>query len=187
MEKSPDAFRTISEVAQDLDLPQHVLRFWETKFAQIKPLKRAGGRRYYRPGDVDLLQGIRRLLYAEGYTIKGVQRIIRAEGVRAVEAIGRGEVTLEARPTDADEHDGNAARGGQSAGAASGQAEAAGATGYAASAHDVDDAEAFVDMGTRATGRRAALDLGQLRAALDELRECRRVLDNLVVTGDSEG
>jgi DNA-binding transcriptional MerR regulator len=71
MEKSPDAFRTISEVADDLDLPQHVLRFWETRFPQIKPMKRGGGRRYYRPEDVELLKGIRHLLYDHGYTIKG--------------------------------------------------------------------------------------------------------------------
>ncbi len=82
--KSPDAFRTISEVADDLDLPQHVLRFWETRFSQIKPMKRGGGRRYYRPDDVDLLRGIRHLLYGEGYTIKGVQRILREQGVRYV-------------------------------------------------------------------------------------------------------
>jgi nucleoid DNA-binding protein len=74
LDKSPDAFRTISEVADDLRLPQHVLRFWETRFPQIRPLKRGGGRRYYRPDDVDLLKGIRHLLYGEGYTIKGVQR-----------------------------------------------------------------------------------------------------------------
>ena len=84
LRKSPDAFRTISEVAQDLDLPQHVLRFWETRFSQIKPMKRGGGRRYYRPDDVDLLRGIRHLLYDEGYTIKGVQRILKEQGVRFV-------------------------------------------------------------------------------------------------------
>lgn len=84
MEKSADAFRTISEVAEELDLPQHVLRFWETRFSQIRPLKRGGGRRYYRPEDLELLQGIRHLLYGEGYTIKGVQRILREQGVRAV-------------------------------------------------------------------------------------------------------
>ena len=76
MDKSPDAFRTISEVAEDLELPQHVLRFWETRFTQIKPLKRGGGRRYYRPDDVDLLKGIRHFLYGEGYTIRGVQRTL---------------------------------------------------------------------------------------------------------------
>ncbi len=84
MDKSPDAFRTISEVAVDLDLPQHVLRFWETRFVQIKPLKRGGGRRYYRPDDVELLKGIRHLLYGEGYTIRGVQRILKEQGVRFV-------------------------------------------------------------------------------------------------------
>ena len=77
MDKAPDAFRTISEVADELDIPQHVLRFWETRFTQIKPMKRSGGRRYYRPDDVDLLKGIRRLLYGEGYTIRGVQRILK--------------------------------------------------------------------------------------------------------------
>ena len=75
--KSADAFRTISEVANELDIPQHVLRFWESKFSQVKPLKRGGGRRYYRPEDVDLLRNIRTLLYKEGYTIKGVQKLLR--------------------------------------------------------------------------------------------------------------
>jgi DNA-binding transcriptional MerR regulator len=84
VDKSPDAFRTISEVATELDLPQHVLRFWETRFSQIKPMKRGGGRRYYRPEDVELLCGIRHLLYGEGYTIKGVQRILKEQGVRFV-------------------------------------------------------------------------------------------------------
>ncbi len=90
MVKSPDAFRTISEVADDLDLPQHVLRFWETRFNQIKPMKRGGGRRYYRPDDVELLKGIRHLLYAEGYTIKGVQRILKENGNRFVMAAASG-------------------------------------------------------------------------------------------------
>ncbi len=75
--KSAAAFRTISEVSGELDVPQHVLRFWETKFAQVKPLKRGGGRRYYRPEDIELLRRIRDLLYSEGYTIKGVQRVLR--------------------------------------------------------------------------------------------------------------
>ena len=87
MDKAPDAFRTISEVAADLDIPQHVLRFWETRFAQIKPMKRSGGRRYYRPDDIDLLKGIRRLLYGEGYTIRGVQRILKEHGIKAVQAL----------------------------------------------------------------------------------------------------
>ncbi|MBF0168154.1 MAG: MerR family transcriptional regulator [Alphaproteobacteria bacterium] len=77
MGKSEAAFRTISEVAEELDVPQHVLRFWEGRFSQLKPLKRAGGRRYYRPEDVDLLKRIRELLYQQGYTIKGVQKLLR--------------------------------------------------------------------------------------------------------------
>ena len=87
LDKAPDAFRTISEVADDLDIPQHVLRFWETRFAQIKPMKRSGGRRYYRPDDVDLLKGIRRLLYSEGYTIRGVQRILKEHGIKSVQGL----------------------------------------------------------------------------------------------------
>ena len=92
MDKSPDAFRTISEVAEALDLPQHVLRFWETRFSQIKPLKRGGGRRYYRPADVDLLKGIRKHLYEQGYTIKGAQRLLKENGIAFVIALGNGDV-----------------------------------------------------------------------------------------------
>jgi DNA-binding transcriptional MerR regulator len=92
MDKSPDAFRTISEVGEDLDLPQHVLRFWETRFSQIKPLKRGGGRRYYRPHDVELLKGIRHLLYDQGYTIKGVQRLLKDNGGNFVIALGAGDL-----------------------------------------------------------------------------------------------
>lgn len=86
MAKAAEAFRTISEVALDLDVPKHVLRFWEAKFPQIRPMKRGGGRRYYRPEDLELLKGIRRLLHAEGYTIKGVQKILREQGVDQVKA-----------------------------------------------------------------------------------------------------
>jgi len=86
MDKSSEAFRTITEVAETLDLPQHVLRFWETRFTQIKPLKRAGGRRYYRPEDVQLITAIRRLLYDEGFTIRGVQRLLREKGAKAITA-----------------------------------------------------------------------------------------------------
>jgi len=87
LDKAPDAFRTISEVANDLEIPQHVLRFWETRFAQIRPMKRSGGRRYYRPDDIDLLKGIRRLLYGEGYTIRGVQRILKEHGIKSVQGL----------------------------------------------------------------------------------------------------
>jgi DNA-binding transcriptional MerR regulator len=86
MDKSADAFRTISEVAGELDLPQHVLRFWETRFPQIKPLKRGGGRRYYRPRDIEVLRAIKHLLYGQGYTIKGVQRVLKEEGAGAFAA-----------------------------------------------------------------------------------------------------
>jgi len=87
VDKAPDAFRTISEVAEDLDVPQHVLRFWESRFSQIRPMKRAGGRRYYRADDVDLLRGIRQLLYSEGYTIRGVQRILKEHGINFVQTV----------------------------------------------------------------------------------------------------
>ena len=106
MDKSPDAFRTISEAAEDLDLPQHVLRFWETRFPQIKPLKRGGGRRYYRPDDVELLRVIKQLLYGEGYTIKGVQKLFKEQGARAVasskqaDAVDRAVDAEGSRPTD---------------------------------------------------------------------------------------
>src|ERR1700757_4078157 len=88
--KSAEAFRTISEVAIELAVPQHVLRFWESRFVQIKPVKRAGGRRYYRPEDVDLLKGIRALLYTDGFTIKGVQKVLKERGLRHVAQVGRG-------------------------------------------------------------------------------------------------
>lgn len=89
MEKAPGAFRTISEVADEIDVPQHVLRFWESRFAQIRPMKRGGGRRFYRPEDVDLLRGVRHLLYGEGYTIRGVQRILREQGAVFVQNVWR--------------------------------------------------------------------------------------------------
>ena len=97
-EKSAGAFRTISEVAEALDVPQHVLRFWETRFGQIRPMKRAGGRRYYRPEDVDLVAGIKHLLHVRRYTIKGAQRIIKDNGIRFVQAVGRGEVVAAPPP-----------------------------------------------------------------------------------------
>lgn len=96
--KSAAAFRTISEVAEDLDVPAHVLRFWETKFPNVKPLKRGGGRRYYRPEDIDLLRGIRELLYGDGYTIKGVQKLLKESG-------GRLPVRLDSLPEPALDYD----------------------------------------------------------------------------------
>lgn len=90
MAKSAEAFRTISEVAHELDVPQHVLRFWETRFTQVRPMKRGGGRRYYRPEDVTLLKGVRTLLYSEGFTIKGVQKILKEKGASYVSGHGGG-------------------------------------------------------------------------------------------------
>jgi len=106
MEKSPEAFRTIREVADAMDLPQHVLRFWETRFPQIRPLKRAGGRRYYRPDDLERLRLIKRLLYDEGYTIKGVQKLFKEQGVNALtsgafEPRVKLQEALEAEPAEA--------------------------------------------------------------------------------------
>ncbi len=97
LRKAPTAFRTISEVAEDLQIPQHVLRFWETKFPQLKPLKRGGGRRYYRPEDIALLRRIGDLLYTQGYTIKGVQRLLRD----GAEAEGQAETAPEAEEAEA--------------------------------------------------------------------------------------
>jgi DNA-binding transcriptional MerR regulator len=88
--KGHEAFRTISEAADELNVPQHVLRFWETKFAFIRPMKRAGGRRFYRPQDIAVLTGVRRLLHDEGYTIKGVQRLHREQGLAHLVAAGQG-------------------------------------------------------------------------------------------------
>ena len=91
MAKGPNAFRTISEAADELGVPQHVLRFWETRFTQIKPIKRGGGRRYYRPADVELLRGVKELLSGRGYTIRGVQRILKEQGGRKLaQAVGAG-------------------------------------------------------------------------------------------------
>ena len=101
-EKGPEAYRTIREVADSMDLPQHVLRFWETRFPQIRPLKRAGGRRYYRPEDIERLRLIRRLLYDEGYTIKGVQKLFKEQGVQALSIAGEpapaADVAMGVRP-----------------------------------------------------------------------------------------
>ncbi len=100
MAKGPDAFRTISEAAAEVGVPQHVLRFWESRFPFIKPMKRAGGRRFYRPGDLEVLRGVRRLLHEEGYTIKGVQRLYKEEGADRFHAAASGEKPAPARVPD---------------------------------------------------------------------------------------
>jgi DNA-binding transcriptional MerR regulator len=148
MDKNPDAFRTISEVAQSLDLPQHVLRFWESRFPQIKPLKRGGGRRYYRPDDVELLRAIKRFLYDEGYTIKGVQRLFKEQGARAVVAKSLAE---------------------------DGATEPKAVLGTPASSPAdaiARAAEHGQDMGLSSS------DIEILQAALAELAECERILSN---------
>lgn len=101
MSKTAEAFRTISEVASELDVPKHVLRFWEARFPQIRPMKRGGGRRYYRPEDLALLRGICHLLHAEGYTIKGVQKILREQGIDQVKRASEQAQALNAAPAPA--------------------------------------------------------------------------------------
>ncbi len=166
MDKAPDAFRTISEVADDLKVPQHVLRFWESRFSQIKPMKRAGGRRYYRPDDVDLLRGIHHLLYGQGYTIRGVQKILRDQGQKFVQSVWQGG----AMPADP-EHDGgdddifhadSEDEAPQSPSRTSGASvNAGGRQSISAAVHRQMSRE----------------DLRKLHAALFELNECRRLLD----------
>lgn len=174
LDKSPDAFRTISEVAEDLDVPQHVLRFWETRFPQIRPLKRGGGRRYYRPDDVLLLQGIRRLLYGEGYTIKGVLRILKEQGVRQVQAIGRGAPLTNTPDSEQDKaHDRAAPLMPAEAGDPPARRPAAA---YDLSPlSDDDNGEAGLDAGS----------LAALKAIYFELGECRRVLDDALAATQS--
>jgi len=201
LDKSPDAFRTISEVADDLDIPQHVLRFWETRFTQIKPMKRSGGRRYYRPDDVDLLRGIRRLLYGEGYTIRGVQRILKEYGIKAVQGLVDGtssasfagiEAGIEDALREPAEYDEDA-------------------PGLAADEDQEDDEleeESIVErvfarrvpdfaqprrsdpaarpeaaVATSPESTRRKVDSARLKAALDDLIACRQLLDQALVDG----
>ncbi len=191
MSKGPEAFRTISEVADALDLPQHVLRFWETRFAQIKPLKRGGGRRYYRPDDVDLLRGIRQLLYGEGFTIKGVQRILKEQGPRFVISAGRGELDGKAAlagrsgqedlaiedqddfyPDGGNEAEAPAGRGGQRV-----QGGEVSGIDTPENAGSVAPPRDRADTTRAGTGRLSGAEVKVLKATLDELLECRRLLD----------
>jgi DNA-binding transcriptional MerR regulator len=179
LDKAPDAFRTISEVADDLDIPQHVLRFWETRFTQIKPMKRSGGRRYYRPDDVDLLRGIRRLLYGEGYTIRGVQRILKEQGIKAVQGLIEGspstpsfgaidEAALRGPPDEGDEA--------ADIDAVDEEDE------VAAPPVAVRRAPAFASPSLRAGSAALSpsprkLDIARLETALQDLVTCRQLLD----------
>jgi DNA-binding transcriptional MerR regulator len=189
LDKAPDAFRTISEVADDLEIPQHVLRFWETRFSQIKPMKRSGGRRYYRPDDVDLLRGIRRLLYGEGYTIRGVQRILKEHGIASVQRLADasavasfgaieevvGQSILEdddvATPIDLDDDDYDSS-------------EESGVPRMAQrrSRREVDsydDEEAIAGVADLAP----MVDLARLKGVLEDLIACRRLLDAAIKDG----
>jgi DNA-binding transcriptional MerR regulator len=188
VEKAPDAFRTISEVADELDIPQHVLRFWESRFPQIKPMKRAGGRRYYRPEDVDLLRGVKHLLYGEGYTIRGVQRILREQGQKFVQAVWQpgaaqpaAEIAddvayedAESDPQDASEPESDEAPRtllGLFKGAASGRRDT-----------ETEAAEESEVARARSATAPAAPQLSRenvrkLQSALHELRECRQAID----------
>jgi DNA-binding transcriptional MerR regulator len=173
MEKSAQAFRTISEVAQDLDLPQHVLRFWETRFVQIRPLKRGGGRRYYRPEDVDLLRAIRRLLYGEGYTIKGVQKILKEQGVRVVAAT-YGDATLPHAPLPIDLMAGDQAFDDDDD--ADLQAAVEPRRVMAASPAAAGTAEDYNGVSAARPGL-SGVDRDLLQGVLTELVECTRILD----------
>ncbi|TDR94114.1 MerR family transcriptional regulator [Enterovirga rhinocerotis] len=174
MNKAPDAFRTISEVAEDLDIPQHVLRFWETRFSSIRPLKRGGGRRYYRPDDVDLLRGIRELLYGHGYTIKGVQRILKEDGPRAVQSVGRGGALPAARPEpdDADEFEPEApAQHGLPLGPADVAVE------DEMPPYRPEPPPAFLRPYLEPAPALSEEQTGRLRSVLGELQECQRILE----------
>ncbi|RYE88161.1 MAG: MerR family transcriptional regulator [Hyphomicrobiales bacterium] len=162
MEKSPDAFRTISEAAEELDLPQHVLRFWETRFSTIKPLKRGGGRRYYRPEDVLLLKGIRHLLYDQGFTIKGVQRILKDQGIRYVVGIGEGRVMEPLSSSPAEDEPAFAA------------APASRIAHESDAAFDEPDMPRALSAGGRALSEK---DREKLADVLRELLDCKRILE----------
>ncbi|MDE2384212.1 MAG: MerR family transcriptional regulator [Alphaproteobacteria bacterium] len=157
-EKSPDAFRTISEAAEELTVPQHVLRFWETRFSQIKPMKRAGGRRYYRPADLELLKGIHELLYKKGYTIRGVQLILKEEGVAYVAGVGRGEVM----PRKSELQEGAPAPG---------KAPVAPRPGRAPLARPIGEAPKVIH-------KLSTNQADALRAALKDLGDARKLLDS---------
>jgi DNA-binding transcriptional MerR regulator len=171
VEKAQDAFRTISEVAAELEIPQHVLRFWESRFHEIRPMKRGGGRRFYRPQDVDLLRGIRHLLYGEGYTIRGVQRILREHGQRIVQNVWRPGAPQPARkPTDGAPDD-------------AADEPAANAEGHErAQAEEVGSAPEHAHAPLAAPAAEANRDLPRqharkLQMVLDNLVECRRLIE----------
>ena len=181
--KGPQAFRTISEVAEELDLPQHVLRFWETRFAQIRPMKRGGGRRYYRPADIDLLRGIRYLLYGEGYTIRGVQRILKEQGPRFVIGAGRGDMSDAFTPNPEDQgEDEEVEMLELPDGDADDEAPEAEGDDHVEPTFDPREfrsvsAPAPVNGGRAATGNLAPDEIRRLQSTLSDLLELKRLLD----------
>jgi DNA-binding transcriptional MerR regulator len=188
LDKAPDAFRTISEVADEIDVPQHVLRFWESRFTQIKPMKRGGGRRYYRPDDVDLLRGVRHLLYGEGYTIRGVQRILRDEGSAFVQNVWRPGAELPPPPDASDEPESFVED------VAETRAEPDLSLFSAASLRAGETAPAERREPTIVPGAamRPAAQSGRaaesaLRLVLDELVACRRLIDAALAGDDAAG
>jgi DNA-binding transcriptional MerR regulator len=186
LDKAPDAFRTISEVADEIDVPQHVLRFWESRFTQIKPMKRGGGRRYYRPDDVDLLRGVRHLLYGEGYTIRGVQRILRDEGSAFVQNVWRPGAELPPPPDAQDEpesFDVAETRAEPVLSLFSGSSLRAGETPAAERREPTIVPGASVSA-TAQSGRAAETTL---RLVLDELVACRRLIDAVQAGNDVAG
>ncbi|HML07665.1 MAG TPA: MerR family transcriptional regulator [Xanthobacteraceae bacterium] len=176
MEKAPDAFRTISEVAEEIKVPQHVLRFWESRFAQIRPLKRGGGRRYYRPDDVDLLRGVRHLLYGAGYTIRGVQRILREEGISFVQNVWR--TGAELPPESAEDREGDDTAGKLSGERSSEEPSFFGLLPARADERPVKETAAArcepTTIPRRGIGEE---DRRKLLTALDDLIACRRLID----------
>ena len=174
--KGPDAFRTISEVAEELDLPPHVLRFWETRFNQIKPMKRGGGRRYYRPEDVDLLRGIRLLLYAEGFTIRGVQRLLKEKGTGFVTSVGQSGSVETMTGTDAADLDPRPASGAEKP---AGKANASPKTSTPSSGVDAGEpGPKRTETPVRRPSAGRDPDRRRIEAALGELQEARRLLDS---------
>ncbi len=179
--KGPDAFRTISEVAEELDLPQHVLRFWETRFNQIKPMKRGGGRRYYRPEDVDLLRGIRLLLYAEGFTIRGVQRLLKEKGAGFVTSVGQSGSAETITGVDAADTSLSAERSAEKTPAKPPESTSAGLpepTSPGVDAGVSEQGPRRSDGPIRRPGAARDSDRRRIEAALGELQEARRLLDS---------
>ncbi|MFP3921460.1 MAG: MerR family transcriptional regulator [Dichotomicrobium sp.] len=176
MGKSPEAFRTISEVAEELDVPKHVLRFWETKFAQVKPMKRGGGRRYYRPEDIDLLRGIRTLLHDEGYTIRGLQRMFRQQGVNYIKnyprTAGHGDTATAKSTPSLPDLAGEAAGHARKAAMQRAKSAPKGQSAKPAPSR----ASSAARRGTDAASGLSAEQRRTLREAVHELEECRQLL-----------